>query len=210
MQIFVVPGSRETVGQLARPLRRDAAQNQERVLAAAAAMFGREGREVSMAAIAQEAGVGVGTLYRRYPTRDALLTALTERSFELVLRAAQRAADGDQPAIAAVESFFDDTIGHRSELVLPLHGGPRELNEQSRRLQQAIRAAITRLLERGRRDRTIRADVTARDIIGFGALLAHSLSSDASWVALLRRQKRIYLAGLAPRGDVLERVDDEY
>lgn len=210
VRMFASVGPLATGGQPARPLRRDAAQNQERVLAAAAAKFGREGREVSMAAIAQEAGVGVGTLYRRYPTRDALLLALTERSFHLVLQAAQRAADTDRPAISALESFYDDTIGHRCELVLPLHGGPGELNEQSRRLQHAIRVAIGTLLERGRRDRTIRADVTAADIIGFGALLAHTLSSDESWVGVLRRQKQIYLAGLAPRGDVLERVDDEH
>ena len=68
--------------QWAWPLRRDALANQERVLAAAVATLLREGRQASMATIAAEAGVGVGTLYRRYPSREALLSALTERSFQ--------------------------------------------------------------------------------------------------------------------------------
>lgn len=182
-----------------RPLRRDAAENQERVLAAAAAMLGREGRDVSMAAIANAAGVGIGTLYRRYSTRDALLSALTERSFTLVLTAAERAAAGDRPAIVAIEAFYDDTIGHREELVLPLHGGPPELSASSRRLQGRIHGAITDVLERGRADHTVRDDATADDVIAFGALLAHTLAPDQAWVTLLHRQKQIYLAGLAPR-----------
>ena len=186
-----------------RPLRRDAAENQERVLAAAAAMFGREGRDVSMASIADEAGVGIGTLYRRYPNRDALLAALTRRSFELVLRAAERATAADRPGIVALEAFYDDTIGHRRELVLPLHGGPQELDETSRHLRSRIHDTIAGLLERGRRDRTIRDDVTADDVIAFGALLAHTLAPDPAWVTLLHRQKQIYLAGLAPRATEL-------
>jgi AcrR family transcriptional regulator len=60
-------------GRPARSLRRDALANQEKVLTAALRVFLREGRHVPMAEIAAEAGVGVGTLYRRYPNRDALL-----------------------------------------------------------------------------------------------------------------------------------------
>lgn len=60
----------------ARRLRRDAAADQERVLAAAVTAFVREGRQVPVAAIAAEAGVGVRTLYRRYPSREALLDTL--------------------------------------------------------------------------------------------------------------------------------------
>jgi AcrR family transcriptional regulator len=156
-----------------------------------------------MAAIADEAGVGIGTLYRRYPTRDALLTALTQRSFELVLSAAERVATGDRPAIAALEMFYDDTIGHRHELVLPLHGGPHEVSATSRQLRGRIHDTLTVLLERGRRDHTIRDDVTADDVIAFGALLAHTLSPDQAWVTLLHRQKQVYLAGLAPRATEL-------
>ncbi len=62
------------------------------------------------------------------------------------------------------------------------------------------------ILEQGRRDHTIRDDVTAADVIGFGALLAHTLSTDRTWVAVLHRQKQIYLAGLAPRPSELKEL----
>ena len=79
-------------------LRSDAAANRERILAAATIAVRRDGETVPMATIADEAGVGIGTLYRHYPTRPALLTALTFRSFQLVLRHARAAALSDAPA----------------------------------------------------------------------------------------------------------------
>ena len=68
-----------------RPLRSDAAANAERVLAAAIRTGLGEGRHVPLAEIAREAGVGVGTLYRRYPNRDALLEALEARAYGLLI-----------------------------------------------------------------------------------------------------------------------------
>jgi AcrR family transcriptional regulator len=69
-----------------RRLRSDAAANRERILTAATIAVTRDGEKVPMATIADEAGVGIGTLYRHYPTRPALLAALTLRSFHLVLQ----------------------------------------------------------------------------------------------------------------------------
>ena len=105
-------------------LRSDAAANRERILAAATIAVSRDGETVPMATIADEAGVGIGTLYRHYPTRPALLSALTFRSFQLVLRHARAAALSDAPAPEAVEQFFEHTITARDELILPMHGGP--------------------------------------------------------------------------------------
>lgn len=186
-------------------VRRDAIANQERVLAAAVTSMLREGRQVPMATIAGEAGVGVGTLYRNYPTRDALLMALTERSFRLVKGAVDKAAATGRSAIDALEVFLDDTISHRDQLVLPLHGGPPDLTEASRHLKAEINAGIDTVLERGRSDHTVRADVAAADVVFFGALLAQPLSSDPDQIASeLRRQLRIFLAGLAPGPPELE------
>ena len=198
-----IQSSQLVAGESDRPLRRDAAENRERVLAAAVALFARQGRDVSMATIADEAGVGVGTLYRRYPTRELLLEALTERSFEMVLSAISRAHAADVPGISQVQMFYDATIAHRQELVLPLHGGPENLSETAQATRRRIWEIAEAILERGRRDRTVRDDARAADVIGFGALLAHTLSDEPAWVAVLHRQKQIYLAGLAPRGPAL-------
>src|SRR5436305_12423722 len=96
--------------------RRDAIDNRDRVLAAAAAAVRREGTAVPMAVIAADAGVGVGTVYRHFPSREALLGALTRRSFQLVLAAAADAADTGQPGIAAVRDFLYRTVEHGPDL----------------------------------------------------------------------------------------------
>lgn len=189
-----------------RPLRRDALANQERLLAAAVTAVLRDGRQVPMATIAAEAGVGVATLYRRYPTREALLDALTERSFLLVLSAAEDAAAGEGAAIASLDQFLERTIDHRDQLVLPLHGGPSGLSARSQPIRARVHAAITRLLQRGRDDGSIGQDVTTRDVVVFGAMLAQPLSSTRGWDRTARRQKAIFLAGVAANSPARSRA----
>lgn len=187
--------------------RSDAVANQERLLAAAVTAMLREGRQVPMASIARDAGVGIATLYRNYPTREALLEALTERSFGLVLEVVKEAAARQRPAIGALEAFLTSTIAHREQLVLPLHGGPDELSEESRRLRKEIHNGIAGILERGRSDLTVRTDITARDVVFFGAILAQPLSTDDDWLeANLLRQEQVFLAGLAPAPPPLDAI----
>jgi AcrR family transcriptional regulator len=191
----------------ARRLRSDAAANRERILAAATIAVRRDGETVPMATIAEEAGVGIGTLYRHYPTRPALLAALTLRSFQLVLEHARAAARSDQPAPAALEQFFEQTIAARNELVLPLHGGPVIQDENIIALRTEIRNLLEQVLARGRRDRTIRPDATPIDVIITGAMLAQPLPHAADWDQLARRQARIFVAGLAATDLPLLRQD---
>jgi AcrR family transcriptional regulator len=177
--------------------RSDAAANHERILAAATIAVRRDGEKVPMASIADEAGVGIGTLYRHFPTRPALLAALTLRSFQLVLQHARAAALSDEPAPAALEQFFDRTIAARNDLILPLHGGPVIDDEKIVALRTEIRNQLEQVLVRGRGDRTIRPDATPIDIIVTGAMLAQPLPNTADWDQLARRQARIFIAGLA-------------
>jgi AcrR family transcriptional regulator len=183
---------------VAQRLRSDAAANRERILAAATAAVRRDGEKVPMASIAEQAGVGIGTLYRHYPTRPALLAALTVRSFRLVLDHARAAALGDEPAPTALAQFLEHTIAARDEFVLPLHGGPVIDDAEIVALQTEIRALLEQILARGRQDRTIRPDATPSDIILTGAMLAQPLPHAADWDRLALRQARIFVAGLRP------------
>jgi len=160
---------------------------------------------VPIATIAADAGVGVGTLYRRYPSRDDLLAALTLRSFRLVLGAAQSAAECTDSGIDALRGFIERTIENGPELVLPMHGGPVPLDEDTVALRSEVHATIDKVLRRGRQDGTIRADVTAFDIIVFGALLAQPLPHVADWRSAARRQAKIYFDGLASKATPLSR-----
>src|SRR3984885_3915050 len=182
---------------IAQRLRSDAAANRERILAAATIAVRRDGEKVPMATIADEAGVGIGTLYRHYPTRPALLAALTLRSFQLVLEHARAAALSDESPPAALEQFFEQTIAARNEFILPLHGGPVIDDEQIVALRAEIRRLLEQVLARGRRDGTIRPDATPIDIIIAGAMLAQPLPHTANWDQLAGRQARIFVAGLA-------------
>jgi AcrR family transcriptional regulator len=190
-----------------RRLRSDAAANRERILDAATIAVGRDGERVPMATIAAEAGVGIGTLYRHYPTRSALLAALTLRSFQLVLQHARAAALSDEPAPTALEQFFERTIAARNQLILPLHGGPVIHDGNIVALRTEIRGLLEQVLARGRHDRTIRPDATPSDIIITGAMLAQPLPHTADWDQLARRQASIFIAGLAPTDPPLLRED---
>lgn len=193
-----MPSVRTNASQVSRPLRSDAAANRERVLAAAAIAIKHHGEKVPMADIAAAAGVGVGTLYRRYPTRAHLLDALSERSYRLVLGHARAAATSRGSPAAALTRFFEQTISARDDLILPLHGGPVSLDKSIVALRTQISDLLEQVLARGRADGTIRPDVTAVDIILTGAMLAQPLPHTPNWDRLARRQAAIYIAGLVP------------
>jgi AcrR family transcriptional regulator len=154
-----------------------------------------------MATIAAGAGVGIGTLYRHYPTRAALFAALALRSYRLVLDHACAAAGSSDSAPAALAHFFEQTIAARDDLILPLHGGPVSFDKKTVALRTEISDLLEQVLARGRGDGTIRADVTAVDIIITGAMLAQPLPHAADWDQLARRQATIYVAGLATTVD---------
>jgi AcrR family transcriptional regulator len=196
----IIPGMPETpteARRITRRLRSDAAANRGRILEAAMLAVRRDGEKVPIATIAEEAGVGIGTLYRHFPTRSALLAALTLRSFQLVVQHARAAALSDEPAPAALEQFFEQTIAARNQLILPLHGGPVIDDPEIVALRTEIRNLLEQVLARGHRDRTVRPDVAPIDIIITGAMLAQPLPHAADWDRLARRQAQIFVAGLA-------------
>ncbi|MEV1239336.1 helix-turn-helix domain-containing protein [Nonomuraea sp. NPDC049750] len=84
--------------QTRRKTRTDAERNRDRVLEAARALFAESGYDVQMSEIARAAGVGIGTLYRKFPTREALIEAIAEHRAADLIAAARRLADADDPA----------------------------------------------------------------------------------------------------------------
>lgn len=171
-------------------LRSDAALNRRRILDAARRLFGERGLEVCVDDVAREAGVGVGTLYRRFPTKDALIAAILEDRVEVVVGELGGPADEDAGAAfaraaetlvarVAEDRGFYDAI-HRQLDTSP------ELEAQKQRL----RAAFEPLLESARAAGAVRADVTVADVV---PLLAR-LGRLPDW----RRPLAIVLDGLRP------------
>jgi AcrR family transcriptional regulator len=180
-----------------RGRRRDAVRNRELLLDSAQRLFRERGTKVSSLAITEGAGLAAGTLYRHFPTREDLLAALSERSFGVALEHAREAADSGRPAPETLLAFLERTIERREELMMmPLHGGPLPLSDTAAESRAEIRVALDRVLARGRKEGTVRADATSGDVILIGALLAQSLSHFPDWDVVARRQAAIYVAGL--------------
>jgi AcrR family transcriptional regulator len=184
----------------AREPRSDAARNHQALVRAAIAAVHREGPRVPMAAIAAEAGVGIGTLYRHFPTREDLLGYLTHASFEQVLANARAAESDGTTAADALRRFIGAAISQRNELVLPLHGGPPPSSPGTLALREQVHQVIRQVIDRGRADGTITRDVTPRDIAVFGAMLAQPRPADPDWDATCLRLLDTYLAGLGSGG----------
>lgn len=179
-----------------RELRSDALHNQQELIRAATAAVHREGLRVPMATIAADAGVGVGTLYRHFPTRDDLLSHLTHRSFEQVLANARAAERHGATATECLRLFIDAAISQRNELVLPLHGGPPPTRPATKTVRNQIHRIVQGIIDRGVADATLRRGITPRDIIVFGALLAQPRPTDPDWDTTCRRLLATYLRGL--------------
>jgi AcrR family transcriptional regulator len=101
-QVVVGPGD-----ALGRPLRADARRNREKVLAAARVAFAEAGREAQMDDVARRAEVGVGTVYRHFPTKEALLEALSEDTFARIADRAREKLERPDAWDAFVELMWD-------------------------------------------------------------------------------------------------------
>ena len=95
--------------QIQRPMRADARRNYEKLVAAALAVFADQGTSASLEAVAERAGVGIGTLYRHFPTRQALLEAVYADEVEAMARAAGDLAD--RAPWDAVAEWFHQYVG---------------------------------------------------------------------------------------------------
>lgn len=187
-------------GTARRPLRRDAVANRERLLAAAVTTLLRNGSGATMTQIAHEAGVGIGTLYRRYPTREHLLEALQLRAFGLKIDLVKEIEARNLRGLDAVRIFLERTVDHGSQLVMPAHGAPPSTSAETHRSRGELHGRIAAMVERGVRDGFVRPDSTVRDVITFGSLIALPQPGAENWPELMGRQITLFVdAAAGPR-----------
>lgn len=146
-----------------RPLRADARRNRARVLEAAEAVFAAEGIDVPVDVIAERAGVGVGTLYRHFPTKEKLFEAiLVERVTEITACAWAR-LETEDPATAFF-SFLTYLVGEASrkrDLINAFASAGVEFEVVAATAKQELERAVTELLAAAQRAHAVRPDVTA-------------------------------------------------
>lgn len=185
-----------------RRARRDAEENRERLLAAAAPIALREGHNVPMATIAALAGVGVATLYRSFADRDALINALQFRAYGFLNAILDEVETLDLSGLDLIGEFLTRALAISDQLVLPLHGAPPLVGPEAAEARQAIDRRLESFIARGRAERGIRAPVNATDIIVFSALVTRPLPHNPGWPLLAARQVATFLNGLAGHGPI--------
>lgn len=183
-----------------RRVRRDAEVNRERLLAVAAPIVLREGHNVPMATIAARAGVGVGTLYRGFADRDALISALQFRAYGFLNEILDELETLDLPGLQAIGEFLTRALHIGDQLVLPLHGAPPLVSAEAMTARQSIDRRLEDFIARGRTEHVIKAPVNATDVIVFSALVTQPLPHNPNWPRLAARQVAIFLNGLATAG----------
>jgi AcrR family transcriptional regulator len=145
-----------------RPPRADAVRNRARVLEAAEAVFAAEGISVPVDVIAEKAGVGVGTLYRHFPTKEKLFEAiLVERMTDIAADA--RARVGSDDPGAAFFGFLEHLVAEsasKRDLIMALAGSGIELELVAADAKKELEAAVGELLEVAQAAGTVRTDVT--------------------------------------------------
>jgi AcrR family transcriptional regulator len=148
-----------------RPLRRDAERNRQRILAAARELFAERGLGVTLNDIAHHAGVGVGTVYRRFPDKAQLIDGLFEQRFEDFVELMDAALDDPDPW-QGFAGFFEGALELQAadrglgELVLGAPGG----HERVAQLRAQLYPLGERLVERAHEAGQLRADCEAQDI----------------------------------------------
>jgi AcrR family transcriptional regulator len=183
-----------------RALRADAQRNRASLLAAATAEFAEHGLDASVADIARRAGVGKGTVFRHFPTKDDLLAAVVlDRIDELTAVAGHLAGAGD--AGAALIEFLAAAAGKQQQLDLSFLRESGALNGRLGAARGHLFAAITGLVDRAQRAGAVRADVTGMDVILLMCAPNHVVNfvpepSPELW----RRYLAIIVDGLRPEG----------
>jgi len=182
-----------------RKPRRDAQRNRDRILEVAKQAFAKSGANASLDDIAKQAEVGAGTLYRHFPTRDALLEAVYHNEVDK-LAAAERELSGKLPPVEALRAWmllFVDYIAAKHIIAPALNtlvGGPSKAYEASRaQIQGAVQSLVKRAIQSG----DIRRDLEPFDLLR--ALIGVSnVASGPDWPQSARRLVDILISGSRP------------
>jgi AcrR family transcriptional regulator len=151
-----------------RPLRADARRNRERILQSARAAFAESGADAQIDDVARHAGVGVGTVYRHFPTKQALLTELVRQTFRLFTGWARAALEAGGEPFALIEGLLrriaETAAGDAGVQYALASSAAQAARSEAQAEQNELIAVIVELTGRARRAGTIRPGIQATDI----------------------------------------------
>ncbi len=181
--------------------RADARRNRERLLVTALKLFTSSKNEVTLSAVAEGAGVGIGTLYRHFPTREALVEAVYRNEVEQLADAAPELLKA-MPADQALEAWLTRYAG----LIATKHGLKDVVRsvfepgaDASAFSRTRMREAATRLLDAAAETGKVRGDLDPADVLLAVAASTWTFAGDGDWEARVRPVLRIIMDGLRYR-----------
>jgi AcrR family transcriptional regulator len=194
------PKPRSETNPAGRKPRADAARNRSALLEAGKACFAESGAATTLEEVARKAGVGIGTLYRHFPTRDALVEQVYRDALDRLAADAERLMK-EQPPLEALRQWlflFVDYIATKKLMhdLLATLSGADSLKAQTR---PKLEGAITALVDRAKASGDIKRDVVPFDLLmAIGGLAYVGTSSD--WVPRARQMVGILIAGIKRAG----------
>lgn len=183
-----------------RPMRADARRNHERLLRVARAAFAEHGTDAALEDIARRAGVGIGTLYRHFPNRHALMNAVFQDAVTALLARSRELAHADEPCGALVE-WLRAIVTQASEyrgLALELMAASYDTSSPLSQCSEPLRTAGATLLTRAQQAGTVRPDVSISDLMQLTNAIALAAEETPTDPALADRLLTLTLRGLKP------------
>ena len=190
-------GSKTSAKRTPRRPRVDAVRNRERVLEAAKTVFSAGGPEASLEAVARLAGVGIGTLYRHFPTREALFEAVYRREVQQLADLAEK-LKGEQDPVEALRHWMRSNVtfvatkkGMSAALALAAYKNPELVSHSFDSLTRAVGGLLDRAIASGK----VRDDISPEDLIR--ALVGMCYMHDQpGWQASVLRLLDVFIDGL--------------
>lgn len=180
--------------------RADSIRNRDRLLETAAEVFSSGDTPASLEAVARKAGLGIGTLYRHFPTRESLFEAVYRREVDHLGDLAEALSDGDDP-VEALRTWVRANVrvaaakrGMIETLQLAAFGSPELKAYSGERMLSAAKLLIDRAASKG----CIRSDISAEDLLRVMAGIIYAPAS-ANWQDTAQRLLDVFLDGLRAR-----------
>jgi AcrR family transcriptional regulator len=172
----------DVLSETERPLRADARRNRERILESAGEVFAEDGIDAQMDDVARRAQVGVGTVYRHFPTKEALMVELVRQKFQLFAAGAREALQRDEEPFAVFADMLRRNAGvcaRDAAMQHALTGVGEHIWAQAQNEQDELNTLSGELMARAQQAGTMRSDVRPTDIAmlmcGVSATMAHKI-----------------------------------
>jgi AcrR family transcriptional regulator len=178
-------------------LRADAAENRAHLIKTAAEMFAKEGVGCSVEAIAKKAGLGIGTLYRHFPTKEALVGAIVTTHIERMTEHAQQLL-ATAPPMTALRACMERLVtegAKKKDFVTAIGGYEKIAGPTLDAAKKQFKAVLSAMTERAQADGVLRPDVSPMDVMS----LVNAINLGSADEATRMRQLDIIMAGLVAR-----------